>query len=68
MTPKPKKWKPRDEQLYWYLNGDINWPEEVKVISDHWDEELGGESNYFRTRKEAQVALRKIKEILRGEG
>ena len=50
-----KKFIPKNNQLYWYLDGDINWPEMITVVSDSWDSELLTYSalNCFRTQKDA---------------
>ena len=59
------KWKPKEGQRYWYIDGTINWLQ-IQVCQDTWDEEVEEEwGNCFRTRKEAKTALKKILRILR---
>jgi len=60
-----KKFIPKNEQLYWYLDGEINWPHTITVCSSRWDSEIeDGFSNCFRTRQDAQIAYKKILQIL----
>ena len=60
-----KKFIPKDGQVYWYLDGDINWPHTISISSDRWDEEVEYRfENCFRTRAEARIAYKKIRKIL----
>lgn len=60
-----KKFVPKDGELYWYLDGDINWPHTITICSAHWDSEVeDGFSNCFRTRDDARIAYKKIIKIL----
>jgi hypothetical protein len=60
-----KKFIPKNEQRYWYLDGDINWPYTITICSDRWDSEVeDGFSNCFRTRSDANIAYKKIRKIL----
>lgn len=59
--------KPKNNQRYWYLDGDINWPYFISVESAEWDTEYddGDYINTFRSRKEARLALKKVLSILK---
>lgn len=60
-----KKWKPKDNEKYWYLDGWVNWPGEINVERDKWDAESGGEDfNCFPTKKSALLAAKRIRGIL----
>ena len=58
------KFKPKNYQLYWYIDGEINHLN-LNVQCDWWDTEVEiGFYNCFRTKKEATKALKKIERIL----
>ena len=62
-----KKFKPKDGEKYWYIDGDINLSD-MQICHDEWvaDESWSQNfSNCFRTRKEAKASLDKILRILK---
>lgn len=62
------RWRPEQNEKYWYLSGEIARPlDEIMILHDNWDETLFYiHENVFRTKKEAQAKLKKIREVLGG--
>lgn len=68
---KPKKWKPKLEEYYFYIHFGIDSYCIVKGCNgismfDFYEGRIKN-NNCFKTEKEAQIALRKIKKVLNGE-
>lgn len=68
MPSKTKRWRPRELEKYWFVNISAYT---IHVIRTEWqslhlDKFRLKSGNVFRTRKEAQKALRRILEVLKG--
>lgn len=62
-----RKWEPKHNERYWYLDGEINWEQNLSVCSSNWNEEVNEENskyNCFKTKKEAKEALIKVIKFL----
>jgi hypothetical protein len=59
-------WKPKDEEPYFYISEKMEiW--EAKYCIGWWvDADRVKVGNYFRTEAQAQTALKRIKNVLKG--
>jgi len=64
---REKKWKPKVGEKYWYISAQGTlW--NGKFINSDWDcEHRYNFGNCFRTNREAQFALSRVKKVL-GDG
>ena len=63
-----KRWKPKEGEKFYFVEGFY----EFRVSSQRWDEnvydmKMYRNHNVFRTKKEAQQAVRRVKVALKGE-
>lgn len=57
------KWIPKDGEIFWSIHIGINY---IPFICCHIrGSDYSTDSNCFRTKKEAQEALKKVKEVLK---
>ena len=63
---KQKRWKPTRGKRYWYIHslGHVDWSFSGDELRVDWLHEFG---NLFRTKREAQAALKRVKRALKGE-
>lgn len=53
-------------KTYFYLDSELDIIEEVFIQSDIFDKKRKEVGNYFETKKEAQKARNKVKDLLLG--
>jgi len=63
---KNKKWKPKLNESYWCICSLIGFKFTVDVWDNHpGDEERYRQGNVFKKKRECQIKLKKILEILK---
>lgn len=64
---KAKKWKPKLKEKYYKIYFFEDSIIQDQHINHALDLQCLRKNNCFKTKREAQIALRKIKQVLRGE-
>lgn len=65
---KPNKWKLKEGEWFYCIVGPFGYHGIVKLknIDSIADQHMITSNNCFKTKKQAQAVIRKIKEVLRG--
>lgn len=71
-SPTPKRWRPKAEQLFWYvdIDGRITGymvKKDVYLPADPADKFRIKLGNCYRTKKEAIQALKRVLKALKGQ-
>lgn len=55
--PQPKRWKPEQNETFWYLNGDVYCDKWIDCVCDNFQYTIG---NCFKTKEEAEEYQKQI--------
>lgn len=61
-----EKWKPKEKEIYWYINLDGHIDNDI-FDNSIFDNNMYNFGNCFKTKKEAEIAAEKIKKLLNSE-